>query len=300
MPPLTSKRKEGSARAIIGAFDSGVGGLSVLRAIRNVLPEQSIYYVADSAHCPYGSRPPHEIRRLSTGISRFLLAQGAKAIVVACNTASAAALAHLRSTFPDTPFVGMVPAVKPAASLTKTGTVGVLATPNTLQGGLYHDALDHFAQGVRVIASPCHGLVDAIELGAFASQRTVALLQRCLDPLLEESADVIVLGCTHYPLLTETIRSIVGPEVQVIDPSEAIARQTHRVLAAHNLLDRGMKANYTFGSTGSLGLLCRVVKQVLHVEGQFSRLEWQDGVLRIGGQVAPSNGAPTPNGLSLT
>lgn len=220
----------------VGIFDSGVGGLSVLHAIRQALPYEPVIYLADQARVPYGPRPLAQVRAFSEQITRFLLAKGAKLIVVACNTASAAALQSLRQMFPDTPFVGMEPAVKPAAEQTQTGRVGVLATPATFQGALYASVIERFANGVTVFQHTCPGLVQQIEAGKLDAPETRAILHAALDPMLAQGIDRVVLGCTHYPYVIPIIQEIVGPAVQVIDPAPAIARQVGRVLEARGLL----------------------------------------------------------------
>ncbi len=219
----------------IGVFDSGVGGLSVLRAIRQQMPQQPVVYLADQAHVPYGPRSLEEVRAFSEGITRFLYSQGARLIVVACNAASAAALHYLRRVFPDVPFVGMEPAVKPAAEQTRTGVVGVLATPATFQGELYASVVERFAGGVRLLQDTCPGLVKQIEDGQLASPATRAILERALLPMLAENIDTIVLGCTHYPFVIPLIQEIAGPGVRVIDPAPAVARQVERLLQAAGL-----------------------------------------------------------------
>lgn len=215
----------------IGVFDSGVGGLSVLRVIRAQLPHADLLYFGDNAHIPYGPRPIKEIRAFSEVITRFLLARGAEVIVVACNTASAAALKHLRATFPDVPFVGMEPAVKPAAEQTQTGVVGVLATPATFQGELFNSVVERFAQSVNVIPQICPGLVQQIEDGELDSPQTEALLRGWVEPLLAQNIDVLVLGCTHYPFVIPLLEKICGPRARVIDPAPAVARQVGRVIS---------------------------------------------------------------------
>lgn len=222
---------------MIGIFDSGVGGLSVWRAIRRELPGYPAIYLADQAHVPYGARPLEQVRSFSESITQFLLSQGAKLIVVACNTASAAALRHLRRTFPAVPFVGMEPAVKPAAMSTRSKVVGVLATPATFQGELYASVIERFAQGVTVLQHTCPGLVGQIEAGALDTPKTRRILEEALSPMLSQGIDTVVLGCTHYPFVIPLIQEIVGPEVQVIDPAPAVARQTRRLLEANALLD---------------------------------------------------------------
>ncbi|NMC12457.1 MAG: glutamate racemase [Chloroflexi bacterium] len=222
----------------IGIFDSGVGGLSVLRAIHRQLPHESIIYLADQANVPYGSRSLEQVRQFSERITRFLLKQNAKIIVVACNTASAAALIYLRQVFPNVSFVGMEPAVKPAAESSQSGVVGVLATPATFQGALYASVIERFAQGVTVLQHTCPGLVTQIEAGHLDTEETRAILLDALQPMIAQGIDTIVLGCTHYPFVIPIIQEIVGPKVNVIDPAPAVARQVERVLTANNLLQK--------------------------------------------------------------
>ncbi len=220
----------------IGVFDSGVGGLSVLRALRATLPGQPVIYLADQAHVPYGPRPLAEVRSFAEGITRYLLGQGAQLIVVACNAASAAALHHLRALFPETPFVGMEPAVKPAAETTSSGVVGVLATPATFQGALYASVIERFARGVTLLQDTCPGLVKQIEAGRLDDEETRAILRRALKPMLAGGIDTVVLGCTHYPFIIPLIQEITGPAVRVIDPAPAVARQARRLLAGRGWL----------------------------------------------------------------
>ncbi len=221
----------------IGIFDSGIGGLSVLKAIRQLMPDAPLLYLADQAHVPYGSRPLKEVRQFSEAITRYLLERGARLIVVACNTASAAALKHLRATFPEVPFVGMEPAVKPAAEHTHSGVVGVLATPATFQGELYASVVERFGQGVKILQNTCPGLVTQIESGHLQSAETYRILEDALKPMIKQGIDTVVLGCTHYPFVIPLIQQITGPAVRVIDPALAVARQVQRLLVASNLSD---------------------------------------------------------------
>jgi glutamate racemase len=222
-------KKNGDDRPI-GVFDSGVGGLSVLSAIHQLLPNESYLYFGDQKHVPYGLRSLDEVREFSEAITRFLIVLEAKVIVVACNTASAAALHSLRQGFPQVPFVGMEPAVKPAAENTSTGVVGVLATPATFQGALYSSVVERFASNVIVLQHTCPGLVQQIESGSLNDNKTRAILEAALYPMLEQGIDTVVLGCTHYPFVIPIIQRIVGPDVRVIDPAPAIARQVSRLL----------------------------------------------------------------------
>jgi glutamate racemase len=222
-----------------GVLDSGVGGLSVLREMREQLPAEPIVYLADQAHVPYGPRSIEEVRAFTVEAARFLIDQGAKLVVVACNTASAAALYHLRERFPEMPFVGMEPAVKPAAHATKTGVIGVIATEATFQGELYASVVGRFAQGVRVETRACPEFVRLAERGETDTPAARAAVQRCLAPLLEAGIDQLVLGCTHFPFLKDAIQAAIGPGVTIVDPSPAVARQVGRVLAERALLRDG-------------------------------------------------------------
>ena len=216
--------------SIIGVFDSGVGGLSILKSLYQLIPNQPIVFVADQAHVPYGPRPMDEVRDFSVAITEFLLNQGAEIIVVACNTASAAALTYLREKFPHTPFVGMEPAVKPAAEQTQSGVVGVLATPATFQGALYASVVERFASHVTIMQNTCVGLVEEIEAGDLNGPKIRAILENALHPMLEAGIDTVVLGCTHYPFAIPLIQEIAGENVRVINPAMAVAKQTKRML----------------------------------------------------------------------
>ena len=238
--------------ATIGLFDSGMGGLSVLRAVRQQLPQADLIYFGDNGQVPYGPRPLAQVRQFSEAITRFLLARQAQVIVVACNTASAAALKYLRQTFPTIPFVGMEPAVKPAAEQTQTKVVGVLATPATFQGELFASVVERFAQGVTVLREVCPGLVQRIEAGEVDTPETEARLRAWVDPMLQQGIDVLVLGCTHYPFIIPMLEKMCGPQVRVIDPAPAVARQVGRVLEANRLAPaagggRGSLVYYTSG-----------------------------------------------------
>lgn len=212
---------------MIGVFDSGLGGLSVVREVLRLDPEAHILYLGDREWAPYGQRSLDELRLRSEVITRHLLAAGASTITIACNTASAAALTHLRSVHPETVFVGMEPAVKPAVGLTSTGVVGVLATPATFQGALFSSVVDRFADGVEVVATPCPGWVSHVE-GASPDSEVRKAVEETLRPVLASGADVLVLGCTHFPFLRDHIAAIAGPGVHIVDPGEAVARQVIR------------------------------------------------------------------------
>lgn len=239
-----------ASEAPVGIFDSGVGGISVLREIRERLPNESLLYVADSGFVPYGEKSPEFIRERSRIICRFLLEQGAKALVVACNTATAAAVAELRQTWPDLPIVGMEPAVKPAAAATRSGAVGVLATTGTLKSAKFAALLDRFAHDVRVVTQPCPGLVECVESGALEATHTRELLRGYVAPLLESGCDTLILGCTHYPFLKPLLRQLVPESISLIDTGEAVARQLGRLLVARELAAAGPAAETRFYTSG--------------------------------------------------
>lgn len=261
----------------IGIFDSGIGGLSVLLEVRLQLPQEGILYFADQAHLPYGERTREEIQKYAVAITRFLLDRGAKLLVVACNTASAAALHHLRSTFPETPFVGMEPAIKPAASMTKSGVVGVLATPVTFQGSLFTSTLERYAGGVRVLERTIPGLVSRIEAGQLDDAETRMMVRRAVEAALAAGADTLVLGCTHYPFLKDLIQEIAGPEIRLVDPSPAVTRQVGRVLEERGLLaplDRRGAVSYF--TTGEASELLAMASRLTGECEEIQAVRWQD------------------------
>ena len=217
----------------IALFDSGLGGLSVVRNVRRMLPQHDLYYFADTAYCPYGPKPVTFVQARALQIACWLVERGARMIVVACNTASSA-LELLRAELP-VPIVGTEPGIQPAAAATRSGRVGVLATSNTLNGQRFAMLAQRFAHGVEVLTQPCPGLVDAVERGDLASDATRALVQSYVAPLLVRGVDTLVLGCTHYPFLRPLIAEVAGPDVQIIDTGPAIAQQTARVAAQHGI-----------------------------------------------------------------
>lgn len=226
-----------SSAAPIGVMDSGVGGLSVLAELRRSMPAEDWLYLGDTAHMPYGARPDHEIRELTARAVSALHARGVKAVVVACNTASAFSLDHLRARF-ELPVIGLVPAVKPAVQATRSGVVGVLATPGTLRGTLLRDVVEQFAvpAGVRVLQAVSTELVPLVEAGQAQSARTREVLRDVLTPLAQAGADQLVLGCTHYPFLAQSIRAGFGETFTLVDSGAAVARHTRRVLEGAGLL----------------------------------------------------------------
>jgi glutamate racemase len=219
----------------IGVFDSGVGGLSVAREIRARLPHERILYFADTAYCPYGGRPLEEIRRRSLAIGAALLERGAKLIVVACNSASGAALEALRAAY-EVPIVGLEPAVKPAVAASRSGRVGVLATAATLQAERFDRLASTFAAGVELYPQACPGLVDLVEAGETSGERVTEVLEPLLAPLREAGVDALVLGCTHYPFLADAVREVMGDGTRILDSGDAVARQVERVLAEEEAL----------------------------------------------------------------
>ena len=279
---------------MVGIFDSGVGGLSVWREVAHHLPRERTFYVADQAHVPYGSRSLTEVREFSESITRYLLARNAKVIVLACNTASAASLHHLRRVFPTVPFVGMEPAVKPAIERTQSGVVGVIATEATFQGDLFASLVERYAGNVRVITRACPGLVGAVEAGKLDTHETMDLLRRCLEPLVAAGIDQLVLGCTHYPFLEAAIRSIVGPGVGIIDPAAAVARQAARVRTQRGLEDApsmddapGEGARHVFCTTGDACAFADMAQRLLGRPAQAiatQAVHWREGRLVAGAE----------------
>jgi glutamate racemase len=276
----------------IGVFDSGVGGLSVWREVVRQLPREQTLYVADQAHVPYGSRSLAEVRRFAEGITRFLLAQGARVIVVASNTSSAAGLYHLREMFPDVPFVGMEPALKPAIERTRTGAVGVLATPVTFQGELFANLVKRFTNEGWVLSQACPGLVDAVEAGALDTPDTATLLEKYLRPMIEAQVDQLALGCTHYPFLRPVIERLMGSGVEVIDPAPSVARQVRHIrtqqgvafsphtepLSCGNSEDR-----HVFFTSGDAAAFAEMFKRLLSAHGNRAptvrAVRWHAGKL---------------------
>ena len=224
---------------MIGIFDSGIGGLSVFREIRKVLPEQSYVYYSDNAHCPYGEKSREYIIDRARAITRFLLEKGCEIIVVACNTATAAAISTLREEFP-VKFIGMEPAIKPAAQSTKTGVVGVLATAGTLKATKYIDTRARWTQNVSIVEHIGQGFVELVEKGITTGPEAETTVRTSLTPLLDAGADMIVLGCTHYPFLSDTIKKIASEvypdrDIDIIDPAPAVARHLMEVMAEESI-----------------------------------------------------------------
>lgn len=247
----------------IGVFDSGVGGLSVWRAIRKLLPQESLIFFADSGHVPYGEKSTAELKDLTARIARFLLDQDCKMIVVACNTATVHAIDHLRETFPGVPFVGVVPVVKTLARHTRTGTIAVLSTPATA-GSLYlRNLISEFAPDKNVVNVGCDGLEDMVESGQVRTRRTTALLEQHLAAVQESDADVVGLGCTHYPFLRNRIKNMLGPGVRVYDPSRPVARRVRQLLRERDEFASNSKPSFKFYTTGDAELFGTVATKLL-------------------------------------
>lgn len=242
---------------MIGIFDSGVGGLTVYKEVRRLLPLAEIVYLADRGNAPYGERSLAEVGTIAAVCTRHLLALGATTVVVACNTASAAALHPLRAQFPEVPFVGMEPALKPAAAMTRSGVVGVLATAATFQGELFASLLGRYAAGVEVITQACAGWAEMVEQGMVDGETATQEVKRYLLPVLDRGADTLVLGCTHYPFLQHTISAIAGPQRPIIDPSGAVAAQVARIAA-----DPGDNSRTTLHCTGDPEVIGAIASQL--------------------------------------
>lgn len=229
---------------MIGVYDSGQGGKSVLKELVALMPQEDYVYYADSAFCPYGTKDPDFIIERACAVTDFLISKGCEMVVVACNTATAAAISYLRSHY-SIPFIGMEPALKPAALRSRSGVVGVLATSGTFKGSLYLNTLAKFSEDVKVIQRVGEGLVETVEAGVLDGPEVERLVHNCIDPMIEAGADHIVLGCTHYPFLKPVIERIAGPGITVINPAPAVARQAQRVLS-------GIKKTEPSGKKGSV------------------------------------------------
>ena len=251
----------------IGVFDSGVGGLSVLRAIRAALPAENLIYVADSGHAPYGDKSESHIIERTLTVSNWLAVSGVKAITVACNTATVVAIRHLREQT-HIPVVAIEPAIKPAANTTRSGVVGVLATTQTLQSESVARLCIEHGEGKRILLQACPGWVEAVEQADLHSPQTEALLRQFVVPLMDQGVDTLVLGCTHYPFLRDTLQRIVGDDVVLIDPAVAVATELTRRLGNDRRMDEQHIGTTRFFTTGD----------VLHVQQVVVHL-WGDGAL---------------------
>ena len=237
----------------IGVLDSGVGGFSVLLEIRKLLPENHVLYIGDSAWCPYGTKSPEQILERVSALTELLIHQGAQIIVIACNSATIHTIEQLRERY-EIPFVGMEPAIKPAAAATNSGVIGVLATEASLAGSKFHRLLDTHGDGVQMITVPCPEFVETVEHGILEGDEVESAIDRITRPLLQQGVDTLVLGCTHYPFLKPTIQSLVGSGVRLIDTGEAVARRTKDLL-----IQRGGDSATEVFTTGSLEQLRRIL-----------------------------------------
>jgi glutamate racemase len=249
----------------IGFFDSGIGGLSILRSTRRLLPAESMLYLADNAHFPYGALKADALRALAARLTTHLLARGAKLIVVACNTATVHALAYLRATFPEVPFVGVVPVVKKLAALTRDGIIAVMVTPATAESQYLARLIAEHAAECMVVTIPCPDLADQVESGRATNSDLNSLLEKVLTPARTSGADVLGLGCTHYPLIRARIQRLVGPEVRVIDSGDAVARRVRVVLVERDALAAASPASYSLYSTGDPSSLARAARRYLRL-----------------------------------
>jgi glutamate racemase len=236
------------SKAPIGVFDSGLGGLSVVQAITALMPAESLLYFAATAHCPYGLRSVDYLRERAMHISGYLVSEGVKAIVVACNTATVATIAMLRENF-SLPIIGIEPAIRPAAANTKSGVIGVLATATTLGSAHLSALIERHTEYHEVLTSACPGWVEAVESGELESESTKALVKGCVQPLLEAGADTLVLGCTHFPFLRGLIETVAGPDIRILETGMPVARQLQRQLQSHALLAAAGTPQHRFLST---------------------------------------------------
>ncbi|OYQ37447.1 glutamate racemase [Flavobacterium cyanobacteriorum] len=244
----------------IGLFDSGIGGTSIWKEIHSLLPNEDTIYLADSKNAPYGQRSKDEILDLSIKNVEFLLDKNCKIIVVACNTATTNAIKELRAKYSKIPFIGIEPAIKPAATSTKTQTIGILATKGTLNSDLFHSTVSNF-KDIRVIEQVGHGLVRLIEDGHMDSRETESLLRSYLEPMVEAGIDYLVLGCSHYPYLVPQIKKILPNHINIIDSGEAVARQTKNILQSKNLLNMsGKEGEAVFYINNDPTVLTKILK----------------------------------------
>lgn len=232
----------------IGIYDSGFGGLSVWRALYDALPNESLVYLGDGKNCPYGDRSVEEIVRFANEAVERLLAEGCKLIVVACNTATAVAIKGLRERYPEIPFVGLEPAVKPACLATRTGKVGVLATARSLEGDHFRTTAAKYADRVEILTAVGEGFVEIVESCAEREQESLEKVRRVVEPMLERGVDKLVLGCTHYPFLSEQIREVIGcRDVEIIDSGEAVERRVEQLMDEYGMrASSDHRAEYRF------------------------------------------------------
>ena len=256
---------------VIGVFDSGIGGLSVLKEVKNQLPEHNFIYIADSAFTPYGEKTTEQIIERSVLITQELIIKGAQVIVVACNTATALAVDHLREKF-SVPIVAMEPAVKPGVKKSVNKKVGILATTMTLASRRYMDLLERFATDTQVIEQPCPGLVEQVEAMEIDTDKTSQLLYQYISPLVEKGIDTIVLGCTHYPFLKQKILEVTGEEIEIIDTAKAVTEELKRKIETSGIPAKG-RSEYKFMTTGNLLLYKNQLQTYWPTEGAAEELD---------------------------
>ena len=272
MSAIPTNTNENAAKNPIAVFDSGVGGISVLKHIHDLLPNEQLIYVADSKYAPYGNKSTEEIQARCFEIADFLISKSAKALVVACNTATAAAIDALRAKY-SLPIIGMEPAVKPAAAATKNGVIGVLATTGTLKSAQFAALLESYGRNVKVVTQACVGLVECVERGEINTAATKALIKHYTVPLLAEGADTIVLGCTHYPFVKEVIREIVGANISLIDTGSAVAKQLKRQLEENGLVSTNQElAEVSFISNSVAENAQQVIEALWGASAKFQHI----------------------------
>ncbi|MFL2638620.1 MAG: glutamate racemase [Flavobacteriaceae bacterium] len=242
----------------IGIFDSGIGGISIFEEIKKVLPNENIIYLADNFNSPYGKKSKNLITKLSFSNANFLIEKGCKLIVVACNTATTNSIKELRSKF-SIPFVGVEPPIKPASEKTKTGVIGVLATSGTLKSGLFNNTTLNYTSNVKMIEKSANGLVELIEKGVFSGEKITKILKKSLKPMIKEKIDILCLGCTHYPIIIDTIQSLVPNHVQVIHSGIAVAKQTKKLIKRNKINNENNRAQYSFYCNGSIDSLNKIL-----------------------------------------
>ena len=281
-------RKPEPSNIALGLFDSGVGGLSVVRELYNRGVEVPMLYVADQIHAPYGCQTIGEVKGFSEGITNFLTERGVNCIVLACNTASAAALYHLREKYPHIPFVGMEPAVKPASENSRNGRIAVLATRITFQGELYNRVIKRYAEHTDVETVICSELVELVEQGDFQSQETEKCIRKLVEPLLAKNIDQLVLGCTHFSFLKPVIREIAGEKADIVDPANAVATQTLRILnqmTTSSMMDKTKEQtpglSNQFFTTGRTSTMRNMVSHILQKDFNVCQASWQNRKLEI-------------------
>lgn len=250
----------------IGIFDSGIGGTSIFNEIQRLLPNEDTIYLADSKNAPYGNKSESEIVELSIKNTELLLEKNCKMIIVACNTATTNAIAQLRSSY-EVPFIGIEPAIKPAALNTKTKAIGILATKGTLSSDLFHNTTDIYANGIKVIEQIGEGIVPLIEIGKTDSNEMRALIKTYMEPMLQADIDYLVLGCTHYPYLIPTLLEILPKHIKIIDSGRAVAKQTKTILEENELLNvKPHKPEHRFYSNGNIKILSSILNDLYQVE----------------------------------